>query len=699
MAAGALALGACGGSDSDAYGDGSAYFPQSVASGDPKESTVVLWTRVEDPDAPAGEDIELEVEVSKSEDFSDRVTEPVTARAARDYTVRVRLTELEAGTVYYYRFVHHRSDGSVVSRVGRTKTAPPAGEDAVIRFVFVSCQDFIGRYYNNYRAIAEEDIDFIVHLGDYIYETSGDPSFQQEAGDRTITFEDEAGAIPFNAGTEDEYFAAASLSNYRQLYRVNRGDPSLQLAHERFAMINTWDDHEFSNDCYGANGTYFSGAVDEEDVDRRKAANQAWAEYMPIDHPEDPDFEYDPSAAFPGDLRIYRDLRFGQNMHLMMTDARTWRTDHPIPEGALPGAVPILESDLMEVYGEVSEVATPYVPDIDAVDAGAYATAIKNGAATLEIDAALVTGPLNVGWVNDQIEALGDTGLSPIDPTGLPRGISYADMGKSSQYSSFGSRSLVVKDSYDLFTEVKWVQSQGASQQVLGEAQDAWLFETVENTDAVWKVWGNEFPINQYAVDLTKLGGIPEAFTKRFYLTVDQWEGQRNRRSAVLERLAAAGNVVAVTGDMHAFGAGTPPTNDGMAKIVEIMTSSISTPHFKDELLSQIASNPSLSNFSAATTLATAADDVLALGTNPFLSYTNTGMHGYTLVEVRSDAIEFTMKILDKAYVLEDYGDRIEELQAAYKEERFRVEAGSPELYRDFDGTWKRWDPQQLSWV
>src|SRR5690606_9632648 len=197
------------------YGDGSVYFPQSVASGDPKESTVVLWTRVEDPDVAQGENVELEVEVSKSEDFSDLVTREVTARADRDNTVRVRVTELEAGTTYYYRFVHHRADGSVQSRVGRTRTAPAADADAVIRFVFVSCQDFIGRYYNNYLAIAEEEIDFVVHLGDYIYETSGDPSFQQSSPDRTITFEDEAGAIPFNQGTEDEYFAAASLSNYR----------------------------------------------------------------------------------------------------------------------------------------------------------------------------------------------------------------------------------------------------------------------------------------------------------------------------------------------------------------------------------------------------------------------------------------------------------------------------------------------------
>src|SRR5690606_36298810 len=228
--------------------------------------------------------------------------------------------------------------------------APAADADAVIRFVFVSCQDFIGRYYNNYLAIAEEEIDFVVHLGDYIYETSGDPSFQQSSPDRTITFEDEAGAIPFNQGTEDEYFAAASLSNYRQLYRVNRGDTALQRVHERYAMINTWDDHKFSNDCHGANGTYFSGEVDEEDIGRRKAANQAWAEYIPIDHPDDPAFEYDPTASFPGDLRIYRALRFGANMHLVMTDARTYRSDHPIPEGALPGAVPISEADLMAVY-------------------------------------------------------------------------------------------------------------------------------------------------------------------------------------------------------------------------------------------------------------------------------------------------------------------------------------------------------------
>ena len=103
----------------------------------------------------------------------------------------------------------------------------------------------------------------MVHLGDYIYETTGDPLFQGGADERALSFDDEAGAIVFNEGTDDEYFAAKSLDNYRQLYRIYRSDPALQTIHERYPVVMMWDDHEFTNDSHGATGTYFGGFINQ----------------------------------------------------------------------------------------------------------------------------------------------------------------------------------------------------------------------------------------------------------------------------------------------------------------------------------------------------------------------------------------------------------------------------------------------------
>ena len=112
------------------------------------------------------------------------------------------------------------------------------------------------------------------------------------------------GALTFNAGTDNEYQAAQSLDNYRDLYRIYRGDKDLQAVHETLAMIAIPDDHEYSDDCWGANATYFDGKSDEHDLKRRANADQAWFEYMPVDYPTDADFVFDPAAAFPDSTRL-----------------------------------------------------------------------------------------------------------------------------------------------------------------------------------------------------------------------------------------------------------------------------------------------------------------------------------------------------------------------------------------------------------
>jgi alkaline phosphatase D len=248
---------------------------------------VILWTRVQDEDKGAG--LMLTLELASDEAFFNVIgSQTVVATAEHDHVIKLRVSGLAPATTYFYRFIYERtSEERYASRVGRTRTAPADDADVRVKVAFVSCQDFIGRYYNAYAKLLEvgDDVDVLVHLGDYIYETTGDPEFQAEAGERVVTFTDTAGAITFEDGEGNvSHYAAQSLDNYRDLYKQYRSDPFLQRVHERFPFVVIWDDHEFSDDCWADNATYFDGKIDENgQTDRRKNAEQAHFEYMPTE--------------------------------------------------------------------------------------------------------------------------------------------------------------------------------------------------------------------------------------------------------------------------------------------------------------------------------------------------------------------------------------------------------------------------------
>jgi hypothetical protein len=211
------------------------YFPQSVASGDPRPTSVVLWTRIDNPEMPDA----IRVDVATDEVFTDVVfTRELTASADNDWCLKVLATGLMPYTTYYYRFVYGSGAAMVYSPVGRTKTAPTPDMDVPARFAVVYCQDYTGRYYNSYAKLLadyDEEIDFVVHLGDYIYETTGGSTDDPEESDRTIVFEDLEGAIPIGSPDEPR-LAAGSLANYRTIYKTYRSDPMLRKVHERWPM-------------------------------------------------------------------------------------------------------------------------------------------------------------------------------------------------------------------------------------------------------------------------------------------------------------------------------------------------------------------------------------------------------------------------------------------------------------------------------
>ena len=704
--AGAAAAGCDGGTESTTgdtnttrtLEDGSQYFPQSVASGDPKPDSVILWTRVEDGGAQG--DLTVELEVSPNAEFSELValdgksSMMVTAAAQFDHCVKVRLSNISPGTVYYYRFIYQSGEKYYVSKVGRTKTAPAADADVPVKFAFLSCQDYIGRYYNVLVRLAREPLDFFVHLGDYVYETTGDPTFQSESG-RKVTFTDQAGAIELTTAEGQKYYAAKSLSNYRDLYKTYRSDAALQKVHESYPMIATWDDHEFSDDCHGAVASYFDGKQDETDVERRKAANQAWFEYMPVDYMEGPEFSYDPAKEFPGDLKIWRDFGFGKHLHLVMTDLRTYRADHLIPEEAYPGTVVVDEATVTALAGEIPAIARPYV-DIDDPQWAEYKAVLQAAATAGGGDPAKVTGNISVLYINNVVTTAGSP--APIDEATqatLPRGIAYVDAGKLSLFTSIGSRYFTVQPAFDLIAAAAY-QADEKSQDVMGSEQESWFLSTMKGSTKTWKVWGNEYTLSPLMIDLSTQM-IPDQFKQKFYMNVDSWDGFRDKRSELIDQLAGLDNVVAITGDIHASYTATPTKNgDPTKKIVELVGTSVSSGTFRSLLQSQVAADPVLSTIPGAGLLAGSIDTLLKAGPNPHLAFADSSRNGCVVVDVSAAELVATyLRFPEKELEKDHYGDDEATLDQFFKTDVFKTVAGGHDLQQQQeDGKFLTWNPE-----
>jgi alkaline phosphatase D len=267
-----------------------------VASGDPLPDSVVLWTRLApEPLAADGSGgmagrgpIEVRYEVATDDAFAD-IVQSGTALAKPElaHSVHVDLTGLEPATEYFYRFMA----GNELSPVGRTKTAPAAG--AVVdrlRFAFA------------YRHMAQDDLDLVIHLGDYIYE----------------------GGITTNPATIRRHNSPEiiSLADYRNRYALYKTDPNLQAAHAAFPWAVTWDDHEVDNN--------WTGDHDQDGLDpalflpRRAEAFQAYYEHMPLR------LEQKPVGP---DMLLYRRLTWGDLAEFNVLDTRQYRTDHPCGDG------------------------------------------------------------------------------------------------------------------------------------------------------------------------------------------------------------------------------------------------------------------------------------------------------------------------------------------------------------------------------
>lgn len=321
-------------------------FAQGVASADPAPDGVILWTRAA-PLIPQVQPVALAVQVCADVRFQTVLLEqPVFADAENDFTVRVTVRGLAPDTWYFYRFV---SPGGEVSRVGRTRTAPVAESIRQLNLALASCQNYEQGFFGAWaRMVADDEaapedkrIDAVLHLGDFIYETTPDLPEGVEPVRHIPPF-------PDGATLPDGRDYAVTAGDYRHLYKSYLEDEALQAARARWPFIATWDDHEFTNDSWQSYSTY-PGA--EGPAQQRKvAANRAWFEYMParLDPPAHPFRPTDVSDSEGGELAegyhvaneaneaaltsltIYRSLEWGRTAEIIVADARSYRAPQPM---------------------------------------------------------------------------------------------------------------------------------------------------------------------------------------------------------------------------------------------------------------------------------------------------------------------------------------------------------------------------------
>ena len=276
-------------------------FLHGVASGDPLPGAVILWTRVtprpgDDPGSGLGPVVDVTWEMSTDRRFR-RLARSGTVRTGpdRDHTVKVDATGLAPGTWYFYRF---RCEG-VTSPVARTRTAP-ALDAAVprLRMAVVSCANWQAGWFSAYRQLAErQDLDVVLHLGDYLYEYAPGEYQAREVVVR-----------PHDPPRE-----MTTLADYRRRHAQYKTDPDLQALHAVAPWVVTWDDHESANDAWAEGAENHTPGAEGDWRERRSFAQRAYAEWMPV--------------RYEAGGRLYRRLRFGRLANLSMLDLRTYRDE------------------------------------------------------------------------------------------------------------------------------------------------------------------------------------------------------------------------------------------------------------------------------------------------------------------------------------------------------------------------------------
>ena len=480
-------------------------YPEGVASGDPGPDSVLLWTR---RPFDQGARHVLTVEIAEDQDFRRIVAHaPAAVSAAADWTCRVLVGGLKPARVYWYRFTDAEGNGS---RIGRTITAPRPNDPRPVKFAFVSCQSVNEGKLNAYRRMIFEDeratsenrLDFVLHLGDFIYEVVQYPEEVKTRYDRTIY---EVARIP-DGHKVGNFHIPLTVDGYRAVYQGYLHDPDLQDARARWPFVAIWDNHEFS--WQGWQSIVKAGRFEQPGQSVKVAANQAWFEYMParVAAPSGSLERFDPPAVknVPIDkfdanglgtepnnliainsLKAYRALRYGRHLDLIVTDQHSYR-----------GGDPFSDPSLGNLGG--NEFLGMFPEDAMQILDGGRAFNDGNPPAEIRFNDAHVANP----------------------------------------------------------------RREAPPQAILGATQKAWFMNRLRRSTATWKVWGNSLGTLDWRADPQNLpaGLTKESWPKDRYASL----GGGDHATAYLERTeiydlvrdARITGFAIVSGDRHSFWAG-----------------------------------------------------------------------------------------------------------------------------------------------
>lgn len=485
------------------------HFPEGVASGDPDPSSVILWTR---RPYDAGDRHILTVEIAEDEAFGRVVAQAAApVSASSDWTTRVLVGGLKPAHVYWYRFTDSDGNGS---RIGRTITAPRADDPRAVNFAFVSCQSVNEGKLNAYRRMifederkpASEQLGFVLHLGDFIYEVVEYPDEVKSRYDRIIY---DVGRIP-DGGKTSNFHYPLTLEGYRVVYKGYLADPDLQDARARWPFVAIWDNHEFS--WQGWQSIQQAGGPPNPGQTIKVAANQAWFEFIPA-RVKAPSGTFDTFGSVPvknvkiekwdanglGDepnnlaainsLIGYRALRYGRHLDLIITDQHSYRSPDPFSDDSL---------------GKLGDWA-------------AYG-----------------------GWFPEDLQQVLDGGRS-------------FNGGNPPAELAFGE------------ARIPNPRKNAPPQTILGATQKAWFKDQLLKSSATWKIWGNSEGAIDERVDPQNLpaGLLPKPWPAGFANNSPNDYGcawaERGEIYDLVRDAKIAGFAI-VSGDRHSFWAGYAST-------------------------------------------------------------------------------------------------------------------------------------------
>lgn len=535
-------------------------FNHGVASGDPKRDRVVIWTRVTPQNAGP---VPVRWIVARNRDLTDVVkTGVIQASEARDYTVKADVAGLRPGAPYFYGF----RAGAAQSAVGKTRTLP-RGRTEQVKLAVASCASYMHGFFNAYEALAQrDDIDAVVFLGDYIYEYG----LSGYGGDVAL----QLGRTPL------PQVECLRLEDYRARHAQYKTEPELQAAHAIAPWIVVWDDHEVCNDTW-TGGAENHQPNEGEWADRKRAALQAYYEWMPIREPE-------PGRAFEA---INRSFQFGDIATLVMVETRLLARTQPLDYAR--------ELPIRTQRWNFADAAAP--------------VALRDNEADVPAMQRLPA----------IYEAVGEETRPVLDWRRAQGLIAQAAAG-------------ALPDGFFVAPDVDALNAllNGEDRTLLGPAQEQWLAEELaasKRAGCPWQVLGNQVllaPIT--APDLSRTPAALAAALERlrpgvtqllkltrfpFPITTDTWDGYPQARARLLETIRnAGGNTLVLTGDSHT--AWVNEILDAQGRVaVEFGATSITSPSDADYFL------PAGVDFSAG-----------IRARNSHVTYTQAGRRGFTVL-------------------------------------------------------------------